>query len=166
MKYIKKYNELSYSVNESGIPRGETQEIESIIKSFLIDLFENEKEQRFFVSVSGNKSKYGTMIDISFSSDNSIEYDESDMERMSRWVINLSDINYLISDYFHREVILCEFEFFDKRAIGKKDGRTLQVEDVTPQFEMALENFIDLQIACQNFTSNKTRPINLKFLVK
>lgn len=106
------------------------------------------------------------MIDISFSSDNSIEYDESDMERMSRWVINLSDINYLISDYFHREVILCEFEFFDKRAIGKKDGRTLQIEDVTPQFEMALEDFIDLQIACQNFTSNKTRPINLKFLVK
>jgi len=158
MRYIKKYNELSYSVNESSIPRRETQELENLVKGGLVDLFENEKEKRFFVSVAGTKSKYGTIIDISFSLDSSIGYDELDMERMTRWINHLMDLNNLVSGYFNSEVILCEFEFFGKTAIGKKNGRTLEVEDVTHQFEMALEDFTP------DFTSHKTTPISFKFL--
>ena len=110
-------------------------------------------EEDLSVSVSGEKSKYGTIIDVSFSSDYPIVADD----RMNRWSDYLMEINDLISEHFNSKATLCGFKFFGKEVIGQKDGRTLEVEDVTTKFDELFD---------QDFSNSTDIRITFRFLVK
>ncbi len=170
MKYIKSF----YQVFESGIPSSETRELESAIKDVIssdnyrphiknIRGFHPDptKEIREFnIGVSGNYSKYGLVIEVTFSLDYSVGYDEVNVEfKQGTLVLEISDV---ISQMMNKDVKLYGFDFFGNKVMGQKDGRTLEVEDVLPKFDNAVEQ-LD---STPDKVSSSRSPIVLWFLVK
>jgi len=62
----------------------------------------------------------------------------------------------------NKDVKLYGFDFFGNKVMGQKDGRTLEVEDVLPKFDKAVEQ-LD---STPDKVSNTNHPIKLLFLAK
>lgn len=172
MKYLKNFSQ----VFESGIPSSETRELESAIKElissgsyrpnitndrgFLPSYLDDKETRDFNVGVSGNHSKFGIVIEVSFRLDFPVGYDEINVE-FKQGTLPLEIID-TISQVMSKSVKLYGFEFFGSKVMGQKDGRTLEVEDVLPKFDLAVEQ-LD---STPDKVSNSYSPIIFWFLVK
>lgn len=155
MKYLKKFHQ----VFESGIPSRETKELEIAIKNIISSLnykphirntkglypdsirkaynTPEEGVREFSIGVSGNQSKYGLVIEVSFLLDYPVGYGEINAEfKQGTLVLEISDV---ISQMMNKSVTLYGFDFFGSKVMGQKDGRTLEVEDVLPKFDEVVE---------------------------
>lgn len=176
MKYLKKFQ-----VFESGIPSRETKELEIAIKNIISSLnykphirntkglypdsirkaynTPEEGVREFSIGVSGNQSKYGLVIEVSFLLDYPVGYGEINAEfKQGTLVLEISDI---ISQIMDKSVTLYGFDFFGSKVMGQKDGRTLEVEDVLPKFDEVVE-----QLDSTDNISDSNQPIKFWFLVK
>ena len=177
MKYLKKFHQ----VFESGIPSRETKELEIAIKNIISSLnykphirntkglypdsirkaynTTEEGVREFSIGVSGNQSKYGLVVEVSFSLDYPVGYDEINAEfKQGTLVLEISDV---ISQIMDKSVTLYGFDFFGSKVMGQKDGRTLEVEDVLPKFDEVVE-----QLDSTDNISDSNQPIIFWFLVK
>ncbi len=173
MKHLKKFNQIF----ESGLPSRETYYLQSAIRDlissgnyrpninnsrgFLPDYLTKDKATRDFnVAVSGNDSKFGLVIEVSFRLDFPVGYDEVNSElKQATFILEISDI---ISQMTNKSVKLYGFEFFGNKVMGQKDGRTLEVEDVLPKFNDTVSQ-LD---STPDKIFNDYSPIKLFFLVK
>ncbi len=173
MKHLKKFNQIF----ESGLPSRETYYLQSAIRDlissgnyrpninnsrgFLPDYLTKDKATRDFnVAVSGNDSKFGLVIEVSFRLDFPVGYDEINSElKQATFILEISDI---ISQMTNKSVKLYGFEFFGNKVMGQKDGRTLEVEDVLPKFNDTVSQ-LD---STPDKIFNDYSPIKLFFLVK
>lgn len=176
MKYLKKFQ-----VFESGIPSRETKELEIAIKNIISSLnykphirntkglypdsirkaynTPEEGVREFSIGVSGNQSKYGLVIEVSFLLDYPVGYGEINAEfKQGTLVLEISDV---ISQIMNKSVTLYGFDFFGSKVMGQKDGRTLEVEDVLPKFDEVVE-----QLDSTDNISDSNQPIKFWFLVK
>lgn len=184
MKYLKKFHQ----VFESGIPSRETKELEIAIKNIISSLnykphirntkglypdsirkaynTPEEGVREFSIGVSGNQSKYGLVVEVSFSLDYPVGYDEINAEfKQGTLVLEISDVISQIMFSHKYElydvVTLYGFDFFGIKVMGQKDGRTLEVEDVLPKFDEVVE-----QLDSTDNISDSNQPIKFWFLVK
>lgn len=173
MKHIKKFNQIF----ESGLPSRETYHLQSAIKDlissgtyrpninntrgFLPDYLAKDKTTRDFnVGVSGNESKFGLVIEVSFRLDFPVGYDEINSEfKQGTLILEISEI---ISQLMNKNTTLYGFDFFGNKVMGQKDGRTLEVEDVLPKFDSAVEQLE----STPDKVSDSYSPIVFWFLVK
>ena len=184
MKYLKKFHQ----VFESGIPSRETKELEIAIKNIISSLnykphirntkglypdsirkdynTPEEGVREFSIGVSGNQSKYGLVIEVSFLLDYPVGYDEINAEfKQGTLVLEISDV---ISQMMNKSVTLYGFDFFGSKVMGQKDGRTLEVEDVLPKFDEVVEQLDSTDNISDRymFLVNDNQPIIFWFLVK
>ncbi len=171
MRHLKKFNQ----VFESGLPSRETYHLQSAIRDlissgsyrpnikntrgFLASQFDKSVRE-FAVNVSGNQSKFGLVIDINFALDFPVGYDEINTEfKQATFILEIIEI---ISEMMNKNVTLYGFDFFGKKVMGQKDGRTLEVEDVLPKFNDTVAQ-LD---STPDLVSDGYAPIKLFFLVK
>ncbi len=147
MKHIKLFEK--FKLNESGFKGNSTveglnsKEIENSINNHLSRFSPNIEEpkdspywdyndnpRKLVPSVSLNNSKYGIVCDVAFVSD---------------YPVNLKNINkdlfFIHNDIFDivsgfsnsKNIVMSKFDFFGHKISGDRDGRTLQVQDITDE---------------------------------
>lgn len=180
MKHIKKFNQ----VFESGLPSKETYFLQSAIRDLIssgtyrpniknnfillkrlssirdfLPTYLDKPTRDFNVLVSGSESKFGLVIDIIFGLDFPVGYDEINSEfKQATFILEIGEI---ISKMMNKQATLYGFDFFGKKVMGQKDGRTLEVEDVLPKFNSTIE-----QLDSVTDLVSDGSPIKLYFLVK
>ena len=170
MKHIKKFNQ----VFESGLPSKETYFLQSAIRDLIssgtyrpniknirgfLPTHLDKPTRDFNVLVSGSESKFGLVIDIIFGLDFPVGYDEVNSEfKQATFILEIGEI---ISKMMNKQATLYGFDFFGKKVMGQKDGRTLEVEDVLPKFNNTIEELDSVT----DLVSDGS-PIKLYFLVK
>lgn len=144
MKYIKIFenfiNENGFSSN-STIEHLNSKEIENSINHHLsyfspnIDEPEdspywdyNDNPRKLIPRVSLNNSKYGIVCDVAFVSDYPVN-----MKNINNDLLFIhNDIFDIVSDFsYPRDIVMSKFDFFGHKISGNKDGRTLEVQDIT-----------------------------------
>ncbi len=170
MKHLKKFNQ----VFESGLPSRETYFLQSAIRDLIssgnyrpninntrgfLPTHLDKPTRDFNVIVSGSESKFGLVIDIIFGLDFPVGYDEVNSEfKQATFILEIGEI---ISKMMNKQATLYGFDFFGKKVMGQKDGRTLEVEDVLPKFNNTIE-----QLDSITDLVSEDSPIKLYFLVK
>ena len=179
MKYLRKFNQLF----ESGLRHSETMEIETVIRELIstgnyspnienfrgfhppfmfqgIEEPEEKKTRKFNITVSGNTSKFGLILEVAFRLDYPVGYDEINYEfKQGTLPLEIKDI---ISQMMSKNVTLYGFDFFGNKVMGQKDGRTLEVEDVQDKFDITVEQ-LD---STPDKVSDTYSPIIFWFLLK
>ncbi len=170
MKHLKKFNQIF----ESGLPSRETYFLQSTIRDLIssgnyrpninntrgfLPTHLDKPTRDFNVIVSGSESKFGLVIDIIFGLDFPVGYDEVNSEfKQATFILEIGEI---ISKMMNKQATLYGFDFFGKKVMGQKDGRTLEVEDVLPKFNNTIE-----QLDSITDLVSEDSPIKLYFLVK
>lgn len=125
---------------------------------FTNDISDNNKTRDIPIYVSVDESKYGRLISINFLSDFPVYFEDSDLSHKNG-VINDSfkntnfiyDLIEVIKD--HQEVDdvkLTQFNYFGVEVKGKKDGHTLNVENVFPKLRKVVSDFNKGEIESRN----------------
>jgi hypothetical protein len=145
MKHIKLFDNFS-SIN--------SKELENDINLYLSELgvFDvnepkdspywnyNDVNRKLITSVTFNESKYGLVCDITFFSDFPLELKNTNKGLL--FVHN--DIFDLVSEYFYPKYpTMSKFEFFGHKIHGNKDGRTLEVQDITDEANELVDSLKD-----------------------
>jgi hypothetical protein len=142
MKYIKlfrEHKENSDKIFESSLPNEWVKDVQLGIN----DLLSEERFQphinqenrwiggmrKFNVAVAANESKFGIHYDVYFRLDEPVDIHLVNDEIKNCW----RDIMDAIMDRSRAtgQIQLTKFEYFGYSAVGKKDGHTKQIEDVT-----------------------------------
>ena len=162
MKKIK-----SFKLFESGLPYEFAKDIQLGIN----DLLSEERFQphinqqnrwtgemrKFNVSVGSNESKFGVQYDVYFRLDESVDINLVNDEIKNCW----RDIMDIVMDKSKStgQIKLTKFEYFGYSGVGRKDGHTKEIEDITDQ----LVDSIDLaEMEPKPYGNN---PILLQFTV-
>jgi hypothetical protein len=139
MKHIKLFNSFKINEDSSMSSKELEKELENNINSYLskFDINEpkdspywnhNDSNRKLITSVTFNESKYGLVCDVTFVSDFPLELKNINEDLL--FIHN--DIFDLVSKYFYpKKPIMSKFDFFGHKINGNKDGRTLEIQDIT-----------------------------------
>lgn len=141
MKNIK-----SFKLFESGLPYSYVQDIQISINNLLSEeKFQPHINQenrwiggmrKFSVGVIANESKFGVQYDVAFRLDDPIDIKLVNDEIKHCW----RDIMEIIMDKSKSQgqIKLTKFNYFGHSAVGRKNGHTGEIEDVTDKLEDAI----------------------------
>jgi hypothetical protein len=142
MKNIK-----SFKLFESGLPYSYSQDMQIAINSLLSEMrFQPHINQlnrwtgnmrKFNVGVVANESKWGIQYEVGFRLDEPVDISLVNSEIKSCW----RDIMEVIMDRSKSqgEVKLTKFDYFGHSSVGRKNGHTKEIEDITDRLEDAIE---------------------------
>jgi hypothetical protein len=142
MKVIK-----SFKLFESGLPYSYAQDIQIAINELLAQerfyphINQENKwiggMRKFNVGVVANESKWGVQYEVVFRLDEPVDINLVNNEIKSSWI----DIMEIVMDMTKSQgkVKLTKFDYFGHTALGRKNGHTGEVEDVTDKLEDAIE---------------------------
>lgn len=142
MKIIK-----SFKVFESGLPYSYAQDIQIATNELLAQerFYPNINQEnkwiggmrKFNVLVVANESKWGIQYEVVFRLDEPVDINLVNSEIKSCW----RDIQEIIMDKakVSGQIKLTKFEYFGYSGVGRKDGHTKQIEDVTDELIDAIE---------------------------
>jgi len=121
----------------------------------------NEDDRRLIPNVILNMSKYGVCYDISFVSDFLVN-----LKNINKDLLFIhNDIFDILSDFFYpQRPILSKFEFFGHKISGQKDGRKLEVQDITDEADNLVEKLKYEDLKGGYGTNNKS--IFVQFIIK
>jgi hypothetical protein len=181
-EYYSKYINImrilkSFTLFESGNPNRLTQDLQKEISGYfsnsiyspnIITDYNDEFTRQdspefvnFTVLISSNQSKYGQLLEVRFLIEKPFKISQLN-EEFKSGLFSL-DVGDLISKILNKEILFYGFDFFGKKVMGQKDGRTLQVEDVQPKFTQLVETM------CQEEPEKRFigyTPIILWYLIK
>ena len=140
-------NIKSFKVFESGLPYSHVQDMQLAIRNFLSEeRFQPHINQvnrwtggmrKFYVGVVGNESKFGVQYDVVFRLDEPVDIKLVNSEIKHCW----RDIMEIIMDRSksNGQVKLTKFDYFGHSAAGRKNGHTMEIEDVSDELDHAIE---------------------------
>ena len=162
MKVIK-----SFKLFESGLPYSYAQDIQIAINELLAQerfyphINQENKwiggMRKFNVGVVANESKWGVQYEVVFRLDEPVDINLVNNEIKSSWI----DIMEIVMDMTKSQgkVKLTKFDYFGHTALGRKNGHTGEVEQVTDKLEDAIE------LAETESKPTNYHPIMLQFTV-
>jgi len=158
-------NVKSFKLFESGLPNTFAKDIQNAITNlFLEERFQPHIDEinrwtgglrKFYIGVASNSSKFGIQYEVSFKTSDPVDIKLVNPEIKNSW----REIMEIILDRSKStgQVKVTRFYWFGHTGEGKKNGHTLEIEDVTDELVDAIE--VDTQI------SNTDSPISITFTV-
>lgn len=142
MKNIK-----SFKLFESGLPYSYAQDIQIAINNLLSEeIYQPHINQenrwvggmrKFNVGVIANESKWGIQYEVGFRLDEPVDISLVNDEIKNCW----RDIMEIIMDKSKSQgqIKLTKFDYFGHSAVGRKNGHTKEIEDVTDRLQDVIE---------------------------
>jgi hypothetical protein len=174
MRYLKYFRVYETGVSSSVILSDKTKprptQLQDIISEHLLQFKPNidepkdsiywkysEGERKLIPNVSLNMSKYGMCYDISFVSDFPVN-----LKNINKDLLFIhNDIFDILSDFVYpQRPILSKFEFFGHKISGQKDGRTLEVQDITDEANDLVDKLKNTDLESNN------KSIFVQFILK